>query len=77
PSSAAATASTAPAAAVTQPSPPAAPVRRARPWYRRWWVWTLIGGAVAAAAGVSIGVAAANSGDTPPGFDLRLRFPGR
>lgn len=33
-------------------APPAAPL----PWYRRWWVWT-VAGAVAAGAGVWIGVA--------------------
>lgn len=26
-----------------------------RPWYKRWWVWAIAAGAVAAAAGVSVG----------------------
>lgn len=33
-----------------------------RPWYRRWWVWTLAGVVVAGAA-VGIGLAASPSGD--------------
>jgi len=40
------------AASVSAPQPRP----RAQPTYKKWWVWTLVGGAVAASIGVGIGV---------------------
>lgn len=49
-----------------------APLVKARPWYRRWWVWTAVGAAVAGAS-VAIAVSARDSSPTP---DLVIRPPG-
>ena len=41
-------------------------------WYDRWWVWTLIGGAVAAGAGAAVFGATREPGPTVPlGFETR------
>jgi tetratricopeptide (TPR) repeat protein len=32
------------------------PVVQARPWYRRWWVWTVVGGVATAGLAVGLGV---------------------
>ena len=34
------------------------PERGAKPWYRRWWVWTAAAGVVAATVGITWGLAA-------------------
>lgn len=51
---------------VATPTSPAAPAPAASiPVYRRWWLWTAVGGAlVAIGAGVAIGVAASSSSPT-------------
>jgi hypothetical protein len=36
------------------------------PWYRKWWVWTIIGGAVVAGTGTALGLAL--SSEEPSGF---------
>ena len=41
-----------------------APVLEA-PWYRKWWVWTLVGAGVGAVVAVSVGVAVGTSGGLP------------
>jgi len=67
------------AAAIAARTPRAAAAprpRRARPWYRRWWVWTAAG-AVLAGAGVGLALvaqAAAPSPQPPPRFDFRFDF---
>lgn len=49
-------------AVITAPAAPAAP---AQPLYKRWWLWTAVGGAVAAAAIVT-GVAASTQSSSTP-----------
>ena len=43
-----------PPAIVTVQAPPPPPARK--PLYRRWWVWTAVGGVVAVGVGVGLGV---------------------
>lgn len=49
------------------PAPP--PVR---PWYRRWWVWTIAGAFVA--AGVGVGVGLALRPESRSGYDFHFHF---
>ncbi len=37
------------------------------PWYRKWWVWAAIGGAVAVGTGVTVGVTLQDQPDTVSG----------
>jgi hypothetical protein len=46
---------------VSKPAPAPPKERRARPWYKRWWVWAAVGAAVVTAAAVGGAVGAANS----------------
>jgi hypothetical protein len=42
---------------VTTPDPPPPPVEAKRvPLYKRWWLWTIVGGTAAVALGVGLGV---------------------
>lgn len=45
----------------------------ATPLYRRWWLWTLVSGVVAAGAvtGIVLGVTRPAPGADPPGLDIR------
>lgn len=52
------------------PAPPVI-VRRERSWYRRWWVWTLVGVAVAGAITTTVLV----TRDTDPSADHRITLP--
>lgn len=52
------------------PAPPVI-VRRERSWYRRWWVWTLVGVAVAGAVTTTVLV----TRDTDPSADHRITLP--
>jgi hypothetical protein len=54
-------ATTLPAASLPASGDPAA--TRSRPWYRRWWVWTIAG---AAAAGVAVAIAVSAGDEDPP-----------
>jgi hypothetical protein len=36
------------------------------PWYNKWWVWTIIGGAVVGTTGLVVGLTGGD--DVPPGF---------
>jgi tetratricopeptide (TPR) repeat protein len=63
----------APAVVVTKPASSltltaAAPPRRETPTYKKWWVWTLVGVAVAggAAAGLAVGLSRGGSTPTAP-----------
>jgi tetratricopeptide (TPR) repeat protein len=47
---------------VVAPSAPPRAVERARPWHRRWWVWTLVGGVVVAGLAIGLGVGYGTSG---------------
>jgi len=53
------------AADLVVPTSPAAPRSRV-PLYKRWWVWTLVGGALIATA-TAVGVAASRGDDLPSG----------
>jgi len=44
------------------------------PWYRRWWVWALVGVAVVG-AGVGLGVGLSESASKEPDFDFRFDLP--
>lgn len=48
-----------------------APGEALKPWYKKWWVWTLVG--VAAGAGVALGVAL-SAGDDRRGGTATLRI---
>lgn len=52
------------------PAPPVI-VRREGAWYRRWWVWTLVGVAVAGAVTTTVLV----TRDTDPSADHRITLP--
>ncbi len=57
--------------------PPAeAPGARATPTplYKRWWLWTLVGGVVAVGAGVGVGVALATSSTSKGDFFPAVTF---
>ena len=43
--------------------PPKKKVVMARPWYKRWWVWAIVGTVAATTAGVAIGVSQSKSGN--------------
>lgn len=45
-----------------------------RPWYRRWWVWTLVGVAVATGVGVGLGVGL-SGGDELGAGDWEVTLP--
>ncbi|HZS42558.1 MAG TPA: hypothetical protein VFF06_37265, partial [Polyangia bacterium] len=58
---------TAPAPAVLVRAP--APPPRARPIYRRWWLWTIVGGVAAASLAVGLGVGlGTSSSPSAPAF---------
>jgi hypothetical protein len=58
-----------------EPSPQASqPSPSPRPWYRRWWVWTLAGVVVAGAVGVTLAVTRDTSQPAPDGYDLHFHF---
>lgn len=38
------------------------------PWYKRWWVWAIVGGAVAAGAATALGIALTQGPDTVPAY---------
>ena len=42
------------------------------PVYRKWWFWTIIGGAVAAATAVGIGIGASSATQAPPAPETSL-----
>jgi tetratricopeptide (TPR) repeat protein len=54
-------------AAVVPSTPP-----RPRSWYRRWWVWTVIGAAVAGTA-VAVGLAA-RPAERPPSYEVHFSY---
>jgi hypothetical protein len=57
-----------------RPRPPEPPPRgpTGKPWYRRWWIWTIAGVVV---AGAAIGVGVALARDEPsPRYDFHFRF---
>jgi len=55
-------------------SPPPA-VAPARPWYKKWWVWTVVAGVVVAGAAVGLGVGLSQSESTPSGgWDIDFSF---
>ncbi|MCU1282896.1 MAG: hypothetical protein JWM53_6442 [bacterium] len=61
----------APAVAATTPAPSltltaAAPPPRATPTYKKWWVWTLVGVAVAGGAAAGLAVGLSRSGGSTP-----------
>ena len=37
------------------------------PWYRKWWVWAVVGGVVAAGTGVTVGLLLQEPSDTVDG----------
>ena len=39
-------------------------VERAKPWYKKWWVWTIVAG-VAIGAGTASGGGGSGGGDVP------------
>ncbi len=53
------------AATLTAAAPP--PAQRSTPVYKRWWLWTAVGGAVAIGVGVGLGVGLGSSSSTLPG----------
>ncbi len=60
----------------TPPARPAAPAVASSPWYKKWWVWTIVGVAVVG-TGVGLGVGLSQSGGDPPsGFDFQFNFGG-
>jgi hypothetical protein len=42
------------------------PEKTVRPWYRKWWVWTLVGGVAAAGVGTALGLTLGDRGDGGP-----------
>jgi hypothetical protein len=56
------------APAAVAPPPPQAPA-----WYQRWWVWALIGGAVAAVGGTLAAVELSGGGPDARDFSVRVR----
>jgi hypothetical protein len=54
------------------PRPGPAPAL-SRPWYKKWWVWT-IAGAVVAGAGLGLGLGLRSGGTPPPGFDFEFIY---
>jgi hypothetical protein len=51
------------------------PVAHARPWYRRWWVWTIVGGVAVSGLAVGLGVAYSTNNlttTTPPTLHVPL-----
>lgn len=78
----------APTVAATQPSgafediPPDFPMETlpgrepSQPWYKKWWVWTAIGGAAAVALGVGLGVGLGKGGGGggPSTFGANVRW---
>jgi tetratricopeptide (TPR) repeat protein len=52
------------------PPPPPPIVEHKRPWHRRWWVWTLVGGVVVAGVAIGLGVGLSSSG--PPTIHVPL-----
>lgn len=63
------------AVTASPPPSPASPGTAARPWYRRWWVWTLAGAVVAGTAvGVTLAVTRETSQPAPDGYDLHFHF---
>jgi hypothetical protein len=55
----------------TQPDKPAP--RTSKAWYRRWWVWGIIGAVVV--GGATATVIAVSSGSDRSGYDFSFRFP--
>jgi tetratricopeptide (TPR) repeat protein len=58
---------------LTAPAAPPAPpliVEHRRPWHRRWWVWTIVGGVVVAGVAIGLGVGLSSSG--PPTVHVPL-----
>lgn len=50
-----------------QPAPTPAPTDTATPIYKKWWFWTIVGGAAAVTIlGIGIGVGVSRSGTTDP-----------
>jgi len=70
----------APAADKTLSDAPASPrAAPASPWYRRWWVWTLVGVAVAgASAGIAAAATRGSAAPPPPpapsGYEFHFHF---
>lgn len=52
-------------------SPAPSPGGQARPWYRKWWVWTLVGAAV---AGATVGVVLATRESDDESYRFTFRF---
>src|SRR5262245_40087591 len=62
-----------PAVTVTQTAPPAQPT----PVYKRWWLWTIVGGVAAVGLGVGLGVGLTQSAHAPspnPSDGMAFRF---
>src|SRR5581483_11947421 len=55
----------APLSLTAGPAPPPPIVERARPWHRRWWVWTLAGGVIVAGVAIGLGVGLTSSSGPP------------
>lgn len=53
------------------PPPPPPPPAPATPWYKRWWVWTLVG--VVVIGGTTAGIVAATR-DGSDGYTVRFQF---
>lgn len=54
---------------------PVKPAAASKPWYRKWWVWTIVGVAVVG-AGVGLGVGLSQGGETSSGHDFQFNFGG-
>jgi tetratricopeptide (TPR) repeat protein len=54
------------AATLTATAPPAPAEQRATPVYKKWWLWTAVGGAVAIGLGVGLGLGLSGSSSTLP-----------
>ena len=61
------------AAAASRPARPAPPATR--PWYTRWWVWTLVGGVVVAGTVTAVAVAVTGDDDGGDGVGVEVSAP--
>ena len=63
-------------AATPQPAPVATEPRRDKPIYKKWWLWTAVGGVVVAGVVVGVAVAATTPRDaSAPSGAIPIHFP--